>query len=116
MNLSWQNAEKITKWIPIEQCKDGWLYHIAARNATLGIYRAEKQYFEIRREKLGRIYRFCDEYHWDWQNGEILFGKKMLGTAKPIQEIEQAPVFESEKEFIEYMEKRFEELQNMTMP
>ena len=94
----------------MEQCKDGWLYHIAARNASLGIYRADKQYFEIRREKLGRIYRFCGEYHWDWKNGETLFGKKMLGTAKPIEEIEQAPVFISEEEFIAYMEQRFEQL------
>ena len=110
MNLSWQNAEHIKQWIPIEQCKDGWLYHIAARNATLGIYRADKQGFKIRREKLGRIYRFT-EYHWSWQGGEILFGKKMLGTVKPLVEIEEAPLFANEEKFIEYMEKKFNELQ-----
>jgi len=111
MNLEWQNAEHINQWIPLEQCKDGWLYHIAARNATLGIYRADKQGFEIRREKLERIYRFV-EYHWDWEGGEILFGKKQLGTAKPIQEIGPSPEFKSEKEFIQYMEKKFKELQH----
>lgn len=115
MNLSWQNAEEIKEWIPIEQCKDGWLYHITARNASLGIYRSQKQGFEIRRDKLGSIYRFV-EYHWDWTGGEILFGKKMLGTAKPIKEIEEAPTFKSEKEFINYIERRFEELQNMNVP
>lgn len=113
MDLSWQNAEEITKWIPIEQCKDGWLYHIVARNATLGIYRSAKQHFEIRRQKGNEIYRFCGEYHWDWQNGEILFGRKLLGTAKPLQEIEEAPAFGSEKEFIDYMEKKLEELQKI---
>lgn len=109
MNLEWQNAEKVKQWIPIEKCRDGWLYHIAARNSTLGIYRSQKQGFEIRRDKLGRVYRFV-EYHWDWQGGEILFGKKMLGTAKPLQEIEQAPTFTSEDEFIAFMKKKFEEL------
>jgi hypothetical protein len=104
MNLEWQNAEKITKWIPIEKCRDGYLYFIAARNAKIGIYRANKQYFEIRRQKGSEVYRFCGEFHWDWEGGEILFGKKMLGTAKPLMEIEQAPSFKSEKEFICYME------------
>lgn len=112
MSLSWQNAEEIKEWIPLDQCKDGWLYHIAARNASLGIYRSAKQYFEIRRQKGNEIYRFCGEYHWDWQGGEILFGKKLLGTAKPLVEIEEAPVFINEEEIIIYMEKKFEELQN----
>jgi hypothetical protein len=115
MNLSWQNAETITKWIPLGKCKDGWLYHIAARNASLGIYMTDKQYFEIRREKGNEIYRFRGEYHWDWQGGEIIFGKKMLGTAKPIEEIEQAPAFGSEKEFIKYMERQFEQLQRKSL-
>lgn len=112
MNLAWQNADAIKEYIPLEQCKDGWLYRIAARNATLGIYRADKQYFEIRRQKGNEIYRFSGEYHWDWQGGEMWFGNKMLGTAKPIVEIEETPTFGSEKEFIEYMEKKFDILQN----
>jgi hypothetical protein len=111
MNLSWQNAETITKWIPLEQCKDGWLYHIAARNSSLGIYRADKQYFEIRRQKGNEVYKFSGEYHWDWQGGEMWFGNKWLGTSKPLQEIEKAPQFKDEKEFIIYMERRLEELQ-----
>jgi len=115
MNLEWQNAEKVKEWIPMEQCKDGWLYHIAARNSTLGIYRADKQYFEIRRQKGNEIYRFSGEYHWDWAGGEILFGNKMLGTAKPIVEIEEAPTFESEKKFIEYMERQLEQLQRKNL-
>ncbi|MDO9566892.1 MAG: hypothetical protein Q7J15_09150 [Candidatus Desulfaltia sp.] len=110
MNLSPQHTNDIKQWIPLEQCKDNHLYRIAARNSTLGIWRSQKQGFEIRRDKLGSVYRFL-EFHWDWQGGEILFGKKMLGTAKPLMEIEQAPAFKSEKEFIEYMERKFEELQ-----
>jgi hypothetical protein len=109
MNLGWQNALEVIHWITLDQCKEGWLYHIAARNATLGIYRSAKQGFEIRRDKLGSIYRFV-EYHWDWAGGEILFGKKLLGTAKPLAEIEQAPALGGEKEFIAYMEARFQEL------
>lgn len=111
MNLSLPHADKIKEWIPLKQCKDGYLYLIAARNSTLGIYRADKQYFEIRRQKGNEIYRFCGEYHWDWDGGEILFGNKMLGTAKPIEEIEQAPEFKSEEEFIAYMERKLEILQ-----
>jgi len=42
MDLSWKSAHPITQYIPMEQCKDGWLYSIAARNATLGIYREKE--------------------------------------------------------------------------
>ena len=115
MNLEWQNAEKVKEWIPINKCRDGFLYSIAARNSTLGIYRAGKQYFEIRRQKGDEIYRFSGEYHWDWQGGEIIFKNKMLGTAKPIEEIEQAPAFGSEKDFIKYMERQFEQLQRKNL-
>ena len=39
--------------IPLAQCQDGHLYIIAARNAYLGIFRAEFQGFVISRAKLG---------------------------------------------------------------
>jgi hypothetical protein len=101
MDLNWVSAERLDKWIPIEACKDGYLYLIAARNATLGIYRAEQKGFEIRREKMRTVYSYVED-HWD--TGEP------HGTAKPRAEIEKAPSFENEEEFISYMEMMFKKL------
>lgn len=65
---------------PISDCKDGYLYHIHARNASLGIYIAEQQSFLISRFKFDDNFLFT-EYHWDLENG----------TAKCYEELEQAP-------------------------
>ena len=97
MNYPWTNANDLESWLPLDQCKDGYLYHIAARNASIGIFRADRKGFEIRRKKFSRIYRFV-EYHWDTG--------VPYGTVKPIAEIEQAPTFASEPEFIAYMESK----------
>lgn len=107
MDLSWKSVESITSYIPMDECKDGWLYSIAARNATLGIYRESELGFEIRREKFRDIFSFI-EYHWDI--GTVKFEMFAFGTVKPIEEIEEAPVFGSEKEFLDYMDRRFNEL------
>jgi hypothetical protein len=101
MDLSWQSAHDIEIYIPLDQCKDGFLYHIAARNATLGINRAKDKGFEIRREKFGNIFSFIED-HWD--TGEP------YGTVKPLREIEQTPNFPDEADFITYMEEKFKEL------
>ena len=107
MDLSWKSAESITSYIPMDECKDGWLYSIAARNAVLGIYRESKIGFEIRREKFRDIFSFI-EYHWDI--GTVKIEMMMFGTVKPIEEIEEAPVLGSEKEFLDYMARRLKEL------
>ena len=62
--------------------KDGYLYHIHARNAQYGIWIEKEQAFILPREKFGNVYLFM-EYHYDM--GEP------YGTAKEIMEIEKAP-------------------------
>jgi len=105
MDLSWKNAHTISEYILLAKCKDGYLYRIAARNATLGIYREKDMWFEIRREKCNDVYRYM-EYHWDV--GTVNPEEADFGTVKPLIEIERAPEFATELEFIDYMEKKFD--------
>lgn len=68
--------------IPVSECLDGHLYQIDARNASCGVYIAEKKAFEIRRVKFGGA--FLDlELHWDSDDKH--------GTAKPIMLVEEVP-------------------------
>jgi len=90
--------EENKNYIPMEKCKDGWLYRIDARNANLGIYNATKKTFYIRRDKWGFIHLF-EEYHWD--TGEP------YGTAKPLEEIEFAGNFNNDDERLAYLIKKF---------
>lgn len=80
--------------IPIKDCKEGYLYHIEARNARYGIWREEQQCFEICREKFGNL-RLDGEFHWD-------IGAPH-GTAMPTDEIEKAPDFQNDDEKFEYL-------------
>lgn len=68
--------------IPIEQCKDGYIYFIRSRNLNSGIYRESTAGFTGEREKFGFHYLF-EEYHWDTG--------PPFGTAKPYYEVEKAP-------------------------
>ena len=68
--------------IPIEQCKQGYLYKIHARNFGLGVYS------EVDRGFIGIRYKFGDrfldiEYHYDTGVPH--------GTASPIEEICKVP-------------------------
>lgn len=57
-------TEDKTYAIPLEQCEDGWLYHIDARNGQVGVYIAKLRGFNLSRHKFGD--NFIDfEYHWD---------------------------------------------------
>ena len=107
MDLSWKNALDISQYIPMDQCRDGWLYSIAARNATLGIYRESELGFEIQRIKLGSVFSFV-EHHWDI--GTRIPEDAQYGTVKPIEMIEVAPGFEDEKAFLDYMKRKYMEL------
>jgi len=107
MDISWKSAHDISKYIPMDQCRDGWLYSIAARNATLGIYRKGKLGFEILRKKMGSVFSFV-EYHWDV--GTVRPEDAQYGTVKPIEMIEVAPTFEDEKAFLDYMKRKYKEL------
>jgi calcineurin-like phosphoesterase family protein len=95
------NADKSQKWIPIEKCKNQYLYYIAARNAPLGIYQEEKKAFLISRWKFKENFLF-PEYHWD--TGEP------HGTAKPLIEIEKSPETNKDPEIITYLNKKTKDL------
>ena len=66
-------------YIQIKECQDGYLYRIDARNASLGIWDAEKKGFVIRRTQYEKTFLWM-EFHWD----------APLGTAKPLEVLEKA--------------------------
>lgn len=88
---------KRASWIPIEECKDGWVYYIHARNAKVGIYDKNEKGFTISRHKFSDNYLFV-EYHWD--TGEP------YGTVKPIKELESAPHFSNEAEKLAWLNEK----------
>jgi len=63
-------------YIPLEQCKDGFLYIIDARNSRLGIFKKENNSFIISRFKFKSNFLY-EEDHWD--TGEP------FGTVKPLK-------------------------------
>ena len=80
--------------IPVLQCKHGYLYIVACRNANIGIYDIHQKGFRISRFKFDRNYEFV-EYHWD-TNGS-------LGTARPLKKLFKPPAFSGEKNFLDFM-------------
>ncbi len=71
------------KYIPMSECKDGYLYRIFSRNLTFGVYREAARGFIGVREKFGNEFLFM-EYHYD--TGEP------YGTVLPQKELEQCPI------------------------
>ena len=88
--------------IPLNKCKNGFLYFISARNSRLGIFDEKQKGFIIRREKFKFI--FLDmEFHWDTGYPH--------GTAMPFKEIEEVPVM-NEKEQLAYLTNKRGELKD----
>lgn len=89
------------KYIPLEQCKNNYLYRIKARNASIGIFDASISAFIVIRHKFGgkTTYR---ELHYDID--------EHFGTARPLEELGKAidPRPTSEPEMIEYLSKEEE--------
>jgi len=69
--------DDLKNWIPMEECKDGYVYKIAARNGGFGIYNEETKGFKLSRHKFGDNYIF-EEYHWDTG--------APYGTVKPLED------------------------------
>jgi len=71
--------------IKLEDCKDGYLYEIDARNASYGIFDEKEKGFWINRTgPFGTDnYLFLEE-HWDYYED---------GTAKPLRKIEKVECF-----------------------
>lgn len=69
-------------YLKVDELKDGYLYKLDARNASVGVWLAERGEFLISRYKCGENYLF-EEVHWDLSED--------FGTAKPLYELEKAP-------------------------
>ena len=70
------------EYIPLNECFEGVLYVIKARNANIGIFNVISNCFIIRRIKFGEVFLF-QEFHWD--TGEP------YGTVKPLKILEAVP-------------------------
>ena len=78
----------VEKYILVDDCKDGGLYRIYARNFSLGVYNKQKQGFIGIRRKFTMI--FLDmEFHWDTG--------VPYGTVKPYKFIGYCPEDVDEK-------------------
>jgi len=92
--------------IPLEDCKDGWLYKIDARNAGIGIFNAKDKSFTIARRKFTSTFLF-DEFHWDTG--------APYGTARPTEELCEAPQFSKKGEKLAWLldkEREYEDMEN----
>ena len=86
-------------WMPIQGLKDGYLYHISARNSSAGIWQASSNSFQICGYSWGENY-LDSEDHWDFERG----------TAKPIKEVEKAPEFKNGEGKLKYLYEHSEKL------
>ena len=69
-------------YIPLEKCKDRFLYRIHSRNLEFGVYSEREKGFIGIRQKFGSEYLFT-EYHWDTG--------APCGTVKPQEELYLIP-------------------------
>jgi hypothetical protein len=93
-------AEYRKNHIPMDQCKDGFLYIIDARNSKLGIYKEANKSFTISRYKFGSNFLF-EEFHWGTGSP--------YGTVQPLKEIMAVPVM-SDEEKLAYLNTKWVEL------
>ncbi len=97
------------KYIKLEDLKDGWLYEIDGRLASLGIWSSLKRTFLVSRWKYGDNFLFGED-HFD----AFTMGKDTPnGTVLPLREIEKVPVdidYTDEAEALPYLNAKREEL------
>lgn len=96
--------------IALQECIEGWLYQIDARNSSLGIFNEKKKSFTISRFKFQDNF-LDEEYHWD-SGCCSYFGEKIIShaTAKPTQAIMKAPEFKDNSEKLAWLNARLAEL------
>ena len=70
------------EFIPLENCKDRFLYRIDSRNLSLGVFNLSKNGFTGIREKMGNYFLFT-EYHYKADTN--------YPTAYPREELESIP-------------------------
>lgn len=75
-------CEDIDKYIPVTELVNRGVYRICGRNASVGVWDAERKGFVVARTKF--CHTFLDvEYHWDTD--------PTYGTVKPLEYICEAP-------------------------
>lgn len=57
------------RYLPIDQCRHGWLYYVRGRNISLGVYDRDRQIFVGIREKFGSTF-LEEERHVDSPRSE----------------------------------------------
>jgi hypothetical protein len=70
-------------YIPLEECKHGYLYRLSSRNLSFGVFDQTTKGFVGIRQKFEIRYLFT-EYHWD--TGEP------FGTAYPLGLLDECPI------------------------
>jgi hypothetical protein len=93
--------EEIKRWIPMSECRDGYVYRIAARCGGFGVYNVEKKCFSLSRHKFGSNF-IDDEYHWD--TGEP------HGTVKPLEDYGKFTGLKHEEYLLPYLNVLEEEM------
>ena len=86
---------KTNDYLKIEELKDGYGYKIYAKNAYVGIWVAKEKYFLISKYKGSLLPRLSYEYHWDHGEHWDHFADPVFGTAKPLEELEKCPFWET---------------------
>jgi hypothetical protein len=70
------------KYIPFDECEQGWLYYVDCRNSYMGIFVKQRNGFVIVRFKFGHEFLFT-ELHWDRDDH--------YGTARPLEKLMKFP-------------------------
>ncbi len=91
-----EKADKVPiSYIPIDECIEGHVYRIRARNGRIGIFEKKgPNWFVLSRHKFSDNFLY-PEYHWD--NGEP------NGTVKPLEHLGEAPEFKNDQEKLNYL-------------
>jgi uncharacterized protein YifE (UPF0438 family) len=89
--MAGMKADSKIDYIPLDKCKDGFIYILWARKAALGVFCKDKKSFKLSMFR-SRNFLF-EEEHWDTG----------YGTAKPLEEVECAPVFGTSDEMLSYL-------------
>ena len=74
--------ESITNYIPLDECKHGYVYRIHSRNLDIGVYDENDKGFIGIRTKFTMRYLFTED-HWDTG--------APYGTVKPVECLHKVP-------------------------
>lgn len=99
----------MTDYIKIEDLKDGYLYEIDGRNASLGVWAADKYCFFVSRTKFGDNFLSIESHYDD---------DPPYGTAKPLKEVERVPfwgIYITEDAILTYLNGEWNDKEDLTI-